>query len=96
MASASLPSRKEADAAAVAYGGCFKAAKARDVDFIDLVDTSRAPAYPEESHGRNPKKVKRVIEREGEGSNIQVLLVLDATTGQTMPSIRPGLFHEAI
>ncbi|MFI5358440.1 MAG: signal recognition particle-docking protein FtsY [Halanaerobiales bacterium] len=87
-----IAQQEGADAAAVAYDA-VQAAKARDVDLL-IVDTA-GRLHTQKNLMEELKKVKRVIEREGEGSNIQVLLVLDATTGQNAIN-QARLFHEAI
>ncbi|HHU93248.1 MAG TPA: signal recognition particle-docking protein FtsY [Halanaerobiaceae bacterium] len=87
-----IAQQEGSDAAAVAYDA-VQAAKAREVDLL-IVDTA-GRLHTQKNLMEELKKVKRVIEREGEGCNIQVLLVLDATTGQNAIN-QARLFHEAI
>ncbi len=67
------------DPAAVVFDA-VSAAKARDVDVV-ICDT--AGRLHNKKHLMDElSKIKRVIEREAEGCDVEVLLVLDATTGQ--------------
>ena len=67
------------DPAAVVFDA-VSAAKARDIDVV-ICDT--AGRLPTKKHLMDElSKIKRVIEREAEGCDVEVLLVLDATTGQ--------------
>ncbi len=82
----------DSDPGAVAFDA-MKAAVAREVDVV-IVDTAgrlhtRAPLMEE------LKKVQRVIARELEGAPHEVLLVLDATTGQNAIS-QAQTFNEAL
>lgn len=68
-----------ADPAAVAYDA-IQAAKSRGIDIV-LVDTA-GRLHNKVNLMEELRKVKRVIEREIPGAPHEVLLVLDATTGQ--------------
>jgi fused signal recognition particle receptor len=68
-----------ADPAAVVYDG-FQAAKARKSDVL-IVDTA-GRLQNKVNLMEELKKIKRIIDRESEGALAEVLLVLDATTGQ--------------
>ena len=68
-----------ADPAAVAYDA-VQAAKSRGIDIV-LVDTA-GRLHNKVNLMEELRKVKRVIEREIPGAPHEVLLVLDATTGQ--------------
>lgn len=81
-----------ADPSAVAYDG-IKAALARGTDVV-IIDTAgrlhtKVPLMEE------IKKTRRIVGRELEGAPHEVLLVLDATTGQNAVS-QAKLFHEAV
>lgn len=81
-----------ADPASVAYDA-LEAARARGADVV-LVDTAgrlhtKAPLMEE------LKKIKRVMGKVVEGAPHEVLLVLDATTGQNALA-QARLFHEAL
>jgi len=81
-----------ADPSAVAFDG-MKAALARDMDVV-IIDTAgrlhtKAPLMEE------LKKIRRVVGREIEGAPHEVLLVLDATTGQNAIS-QAKLFNEVV
>jgi len=80
-----------ADPAAVAFDA-VQAAKARKVDCL-IVDTA-GRLHTKTNLMEELKKVKRVIEREIPGAPHEVLLVLDATTGQNAVS-QAKLFGEA-
>jgi len=68
-----------ADPAAVAYDAC-EAAKARDIDFL-IVDTA-GRLHTQQPLMRELTKIRDVVARRIEGAPHEVLLVLDATTGQ--------------
>ena len=68
-----------ADPAAVVFDA-VSAAKARGADVI-LVDTA-GRLHNKQNLMNELNKIRRVIDREGEKSSKEVLLVLDATTGQ--------------
>lgn len=74
-----IKQREGADPAAVAYDA-VQAAKSRGVDVV-LVDTA-GRLHNKVNLMEELRKVKRVIEREIPGAPHEVLLVLDATTGQ--------------
>jgi fused signal recognition particle receptor len=80
------------DPGAVVYDA-IKAAEARGVDIL-IVDTA-GRLHTKVNLMEELKKVKRVISRELEGAPHQVLLVLDATTGQNGIS-QARMFHEAV
>ncbi len=71
--------REGADAAAVIFDG-LESAIARDVDIV-LIDTA-GRLHTKSGLMDELRKVKRVIERRLPGAPHEVLLVLDATTGQ--------------
>lgn len=81
-----------ADSAAVAYDA-VQAAKSREVDLL-IVDTA-GRLHTQANLMEELKKVKRVISREAEDMKVEVLLVLDATTGQNAIS-QAKLFNEAV
>ena len=68
-----------ADPASVVFDG-IQSAKAKDVDVI-LIDTA-GRLHNKQNLMNELNKIRRVIDREGESSSKEVLLVLDATTGQ--------------
>ena len=68
-----------ADPASVVFDA-VSAAKARNSDVI-LVDTA-GRLHNKQNLMNELNKIRRVIDREGESSSKEVLLVLDATTGQ--------------
>lgn len=68
-----------ADPAAVVFDA-MSAAKARKSDVV-LVDTA-GRLHNKQNLMNELNKIRRVIDREGESSSKEVLLVLDATTGQ--------------
>ena len=68
-----------ADPAAVVFDAA-SAAKARNTDVV-LVDTA-GRLHNKQNLMNELNKIRRVIDREGESSSKEVLLVLDATTGQ--------------
>ena len=67
------------DPAAVVFDA-MNAARARRVDVV-LVDTA-GRLHNKQNQMNELNKIRRVIDREGEKSSKEVLLVLDATTGQ--------------
>lgn len=87
-----IAQQEGSDAAAVAYDA-IQAAKARDVDLL-IVDTA-GRLHTQKNLMEELKKVKRVIDRETEGAYVQVLQVLDATTGQNAMN-QARLFNEAV
>ena len=74
-----IKQREGADPAAVAYDA-VQAAKSRNIDVV-IVDTA-GRLHNKVNLMEELRKVKRVIEREIPGAPQEVLLVLDATTGQ--------------
>jgi fused signal recognition particle receptor len=80
------------DPGAVAYDA-IKAAKARAVDIL-IVDTA-GRLHTKTNLMDELKKVKKVLGNEMEGAPHEVLLVLDATTGQNA-LVQARMFHEAI
>lgn len=89
-----IAQQEGSDAAAVAYDA-VQSAKAKDVDLL-IVDTA-GRLHTQTNLMEELKKVKRVIDREAEAINagVEVLLVLDATTGQNAIS-QAKLFNEAV
>lgn len=87
-----IAQQEGSDAAAVAYDA-VQAAKARNSDLL-IVDTA-GRLHTQKNLMEELKKVRRVIERESEGANVEVLLVLDATTGQNAMN-QAKLFNEAV
>jgi len=83
---------KGSDPSAVAFDSVH-AAKARNIDLI-LIDTA-GRLHTKVNLMEELKKVKRIISRECPGAPHEILLVLDATTGQNAIS-QAKLFHEAI
>jgi fused signal recognition particle receptor len=80
-----------ADPAAVAFDA-VKAAKSRKIDVL-LIDTA-GRLHNKINLMKELSKIKKVIEREIEGAPHEVLLVLDATTGQNALQ-QVKLFQEA-
>ncbi|SDC01008.1 MULTISPECIES: signal recognition particle-docking protein FtsY [unclassified Candidatus Frackibacter] len=68
-----------ADAAAVAYDA-VQAAKSRGIDLL-IVDTA-GRLHTQDNLMQELRKVRKIIGREADGARVEVLLVLDATTGQ--------------
>lgn len=87
-----IAQQEGSDAAAVAYDA-VQAAKARKSDLL-LVDTA-GRLHTQKNLMEELKKVKRVIDRESEGAHVEVLLVLDATTGQNAMN-QAKLFNETV
>jgi fused signal recognition particle receptor len=83
---------KGSDPSAVAFDSVH-AAKARNVDLV-FIDTA-GRLHTKVNLMEELKKVKRIIARECPGAPHEILLVLDATTGQNAIS-QAKLFHEAI
>jgi fused signal recognition particle receptor len=71
--------RMGADPAAVAYDAC-EAAKSRGIDFL-IVDTA-GRLHTQEHLMRELTKIRDVVAKRIEGAPHEVMLVLDATTGQ--------------
>jgi fused signal recognition particle receptor len=89
-----IAQQEGSDAAAVAYDA-VQSARAKDVDLL-IVDTA-GRLHTQTNLMEELKKVKRVFDREaGEiNAEVEVLLVLDATTGQNAIS-QAKLFNEAV
>ena len=89
-----IAQQEGSDAAAVAYDA-VQSARAKDVDLL-IVDTA-GRLHTQTNLMEELKKVKRVIDREAAAVNagVEVLLVLDATTGQNAIS-QAKLFNEAV
>jgi fused signal recognition particle receptor len=83
---------KGSDPSAVAFDS-IHAARARDIDLV-LIDTA-GRLHTKVNLMEELKKLKRIIAREYPGAPHEVLLVLDATTGQNAIS-QAKLFNEAI
>jgi fused signal recognition particle receptor len=81
-----------ADPAAVVFDG-MAAAKARKTDII-IIDTA-GRLHTKVNLMEELKKVKRVIQQNLDGRNLETLLVLDATTGQNAVN-QAKVFHEAL
>ena len=80
------------DPSAVAYDA-IHAARARSVDLL-LIDTA-GRLHTKVNLMEELKKIKRIVKREMPGAPHEVLLILDATTGQNALS-QARLFHEAL
>jgi fused signal recognition particle receptor len=83
---------KGADPSAVAFDS-IRSAKARDIDLV-FIDTA-GRVHTKVNLMEELKKMKRIIGRECPGAPHEVLLVLDATTGQNAIS-QAKLFNESI
>lgn len=81
-----------ADPSAVVFDA-IAAARARDIDVL-LVDTA-GRLHTKTNLMEELKKINRVVERELPGEPSEVLLVLDATTGQNALS-QAKLFNQAV
>ena len=84
--------REGADPAAVAFDA-VEAATARGVDVV-LIDTA-GRLHTQKNLMEELKKIKRSIGKRFNGAPHEVLMVLDATTGQNAIS-QAELFHEAV
>ncbi|PTV98011.1 fused signal recognition particle receptor [Halanaerobium saccharolyticum] len=89
-----IAQQEGSDAAAVAYDA-VQSARAKDVDLL-IVDTA-GRLHTQTNLMEELKKVKRVIDREAAeiSAGVEVLLVLDATTGQNAIS-QAKLFNDAV
>ncbi len=83
---------KGSDPSAVAFDSVH-AAKARDIDLV-FIDTA-GRLHTKVNLMEELKKLKRIVGRECPGAPHEILLVLDATTGQNAIS-QAKLFNEAI
>lgn len=81
-----------ADPAAVAFDA-IKASQARGVDVL-IIDTA-GRLHTKINLMEELKKIKRVLAKQMEGAPHEILLVLDATTGQNAIS-QAKMFHEAL
>lgn len=84
--------KEMSDPAAVAYDG-IQAAVARDADIV-LVDTA-GRLHTRKNLMEELKKIKRTISKKLPGAPHEILLILDATTGQNALS-QAQLFNDAI
>jgi fused signal recognition particle receptor len=84
--------KPESDPSAVVYDA-MQAAKSRDTDLV-IVDTA-GRLHTKANLMEELKKVKRIMSRELEGAPHEVLLVVDATTGQNAIN-QARTFHEAL
>ncbi len=84
--------KAEADPSAVAFDA-IKAAKARDSDVV-IIDTA-GRLHTKTNLMEELKKIKRIIGKELESAPHEIILVLDATTGQNAIN-QARIFHEAI
>lgn len=84
--------REGADPAAVAFDS-LQAAKARRADFL-IIDTA-GRLHTKSNLMEELKKISRVLNREMPGAPHEVLLILDATTGQNAVN-QAKLFGEAV
>ncbi|MDT8378017.1 MAG: signal recognition particle-docking protein FtsY [Desulfotignum sp.] len=92
-AGASIVRHKQgADPAAVAYDG-VEAAMARGMDVL-LIDTA-GRLHTQKNLMEELKKIKRTVGKKMPGAPHEVLMVLDATTGQNAIS-QARMFHEAV
>jgi fused signal recognition particle receptor len=87
-----IKQKSGADPAAVAFDG-IQAALSRQVDIV-IIDTA-GRLHTKINLMEELKKMQRIIGRQIEGAPHEVLLVLDATTGQNALS-QAKMFHEAI
>lgn len=83
---------ENSDPAAVAFDAC-QAAKARQTDFL-IIDTA-GRLHTKSNLMEELKKVERVVSREIPSAPHEILLVLDATTGQNAIN-QAKLFHQAV
>jgi fused signal recognition particle receptor len=90
---ASIVKHKEgADPAAVAYDS-IEAALARNIDIV-LIDTA-GRLHTQKNLMEELKKIKRSVDKKMPGAPQEVLMVLDATTGQNAIS-QANLFHRDV
>ncbi len=90
---ASIVKHKEgADPAAVAYDS-IEAALARNIDIV-LIDTA-GRLHTQKNLMEELKKIKRSVDKKMPGAPHEVLMVLDATTGQNAIS-QANLFHRDV
>lgn len=84
-----IAQKEGSDAAAVVFDG-IHAARSRGVDAL-IIDTA-GRLQTQKNLMEELKKMRRVINREGEGAAISILQILDATTGQNALS-QVHIFH---
>jgi len=87
-----IKQEKGSDPSAVAFDS-IHAAKARNADLV-FIDTA-GRLHTKVNLMEELKKIKRIVSRECPGAPHEILLVLDATTGQNAVS-QARLFHEAV
>lgn len=87
-----ISQQEGADAAAVVFDA-IQSARSRDIDLL-IVDTA-GRLHTQKNLMEELKKVRRVIDKEAQGANVEVLLVLDATTGQNAMN-QARIFNEAV
>ncbi len=87
-----IAQQEGSDSAAVAYDA-VQSARSKNADVL-IVDTA-GRLHTQKNLMDELKKVKRVIEREASDAHVEVLLVLDATTGQNAIS-QAKLFDKAV
>lgn len=87
-----IAQQEGADAAAVTFDA-IQSARAREVELL-IVDTA-GRLHTQKNLMEELKKVRRIIEREAVAAQTQVLLVLDATTGQNAMN-QAKIFNEAV
>jgi fused signal recognition particle receptor len=87
-----IKQKSGSDPSAVVFDG-LKAAKARGIDVV-IVDTA-GRLHTKVNLMEELKKVKRIVEREIPGAPHEILLVLDATTGQNSIS-QAKMFNQAV
>lgn len=81
-----------ADPAAVVFDG-MASGKAKKADVV-IIDTA-GRLHTKVNLMEELKKIKRVVSQNLEGRNLEILLVLDATTGQNAVN-QAKIFHEAL
>ncbi|MCG8688854.1 MAG: signal recognition particle-docking protein FtsY [Desulfobacterales bacterium] len=84
--------KEGADPAAVAYDA-VEAALARDVDIV-LIDTA-GRLHTQKNLMEELKKIKRSVDKKLKGAPHEILMVIDATTGQNALS-QAKIFNEAV
>lgn len=87
-----IKQKSGSDPSAVVFDG-LKAAKSRGIDVV-IVDTA-GRLHTKVNLMEELKKVKRIMEREIPGAPHEILLVLDATTGQNSIS-QAKMFNQAV
>jgi fused signal recognition particle receptor len=87
-----IKQEKGSDPSAVAFDS-IHAANARNADLV-FIDTA-GRLHTKVNLMEELKKIKRIVSRECPGAPHEILLVLDATTGQNAIS-QARLFHEAV